>query len=128
MTVLHWASLEVHCPLVQRKPLPQSWPSGELVSAGQVGVSPEQGLGRVALAGAVSADGVGAREPAVPAAVLVGIVAHGAVPEPAGGRVAARVVAAAVGASAVAVLAFLDDAVAALLAGYGLHAPVVRQA
>ena len=62
------------------------------------------------------------------AAIFVGVVADGAGVEFAGCGVAALVGAAAGGPAAVAVFAFFDDAVAALVAGDGRHALVVGEA
>lgn len=82
---------------------------------------------RVALSGAWSADDARGGEVAVFAAVLVGVVADGGVFKLAGRGIAASVVPARCRAAAVAILAFLDNAVAALLAGDGSEAFVVDE-
>ena len=99
---------------------------GDIRRAGGVGA----GAGLLGIAGsrAGATDGAGGSEAAGAAAVLVGVVADGAGVELAGGGIAALVGAAAGGAAAVALLALLDDAVAALVARDGRHALVVGEA
>lgn len=82
----------------------------------------------IARAGASSADSPIASELAAFAAPFIRIVAHGTGLELACRGFAAVVVPTALLTTAVALLARLDDAVAALLAADGLHLPVVRQA
>ena len=81
------------------------------------------------IAGALTrpADGSGRGQLAIPAAVLVAVVADGVVLEPTRGCVAAGVVAARAGPAAVAVLAFFDDAVAAHGVADGGDAAVVGE-
>ena len=92
------------------------------------GVGSGAGLLGIAAAGAGAADGAGGGEAAAAAAVFVGVVADGAGVEFARAGVAAPVGAAAGGAAAVAVFAFLHDAVAALVARDGGDALVVGEA
>lgn len=79
------------------------------------------------MSGAGSANDARGGEVAVFAAVLVGVVTDGGVFKFAGRGVAASVVPAGCRAAAVAILAFLDNAVAALLAGDGSEAFVVDE-
>ena len=92
------------------------------------GIGAGAGLLGIAAAGAGAADGAGGGEVAAAAAVFVGVVADGAGVELARRRVAALVGAAAGGPAAVAVFAFLHDAVAALVARDGGDALVVGEA
>jgi len=83
---------------------------------------------RVAVTSASPADGALRLELAVIAAVFVSVIADGAVLVLARFGVAARVVSAAFGATAITVFAGLDDTIAALLACNGRDVPIVREA
>lgn len=94
--------------------------------AGSVGATTS--LLRVALAGTGSTYCAGAGELAINAAVLVRGIADSTILEFTGRSVAAGIVIAVRGASAVAVFALFDNAIAALLAGYRCHTSIVGEA
>lgn len=81
----------------------------------------------IALSSARTAHGSGAGELAISAAVFGRVVADGVALELARRGIAASIVATALLATAIAVLAFLDDAVAALLAGNGRDTSVIGE-
>jgi len=95
---------------------------------GAVRVGSGAALFGVAFADTGAADGRRRRELAIPAAVLVGVVAHSVRLELARSRIAAVVIATSRRATAIALLVALDDSVTASLACDGSDVPVVGEA